>query len=174
MTPEQTLHSTDMDVCKLCHDDNWNDQELTDDTQAYIRIAIQMSESQSDTGANRHLTNMKHAIKECQPVSPFSIGTIEEHSSVTVMGKGFTSIQTTDPRNPLIYETLCSPKASGSVFSPEKYAADNKSTIDSWYQYGHVTNKKGAIQFFKDDKLVATIPLYRRNGLWCMKISSPE
>ena len=133
-----------------------------------------MNESQSDTGANRHLTNMKHVIKEYQPVPPFSIGTIEEHSSITVTGKGYTSIQTTDPDNPLIYETLHSPKASGSAFSPEKYAADNKSTIDSWCQYGHVTNKMGAMRFFKQDKVITTIPLYRRNGLWCMKISKPE
>ena len=83
-----------------------------------------------------------------------------------VTGKGYASIQTTNPKQPLIYETLYSAKASGSVFSPEKYASDNKDQIDFWCQWG--TNEKGmgAIVFYdstKQPKII--IPLYRRNGL---------
>lgn len=173
-----------MDVCKLCHEDDnitQTDHVNTDspidsqaNSQAHIRTAYQMSESQSDTGANRHPTNVKHMTKECQPVTPFSIDTIEGHSSITVMGKGHASIQTTGPDEPLICKTLHSPKASGSAFCPEKCAADNESTIDSWHQCGHVTNKLDAMQFFKNDKTTSTTPSHRRNRLWHMKMSNPE
>ena len=108
-------------------------------------------------------------------MKPFSIGTIEEDSSIMVTGKGMTSIQTTDPNQPLIYETLYSAKASGSVFSPEKYASDNKEHIDFWCQWGTNTNGMGAIVFYDSNRQpTITIPLYRRNGLWYMKIAQPE
>ena len=68
-------------------------------------------------------------IANFEPCTPFPIGTIEENATVTVMGRGMTSIKTTNPSKPLEYETLYSPKASGSVFSPQKYALDNKDKI---------------------------------------------
>ena len=86
-----------------------------------------------------------------------------------------TSMQTDDPQKPLIYETLYSPKASGSVFSPEKYANDNKDTIRMWSQTGDTQTRKGAIAFYGHDKNnIINIPLCQRNGLWCMKIQTPE
>ena len=86
-----------------------------------------------------------------------------------------TSIQTSDPQKPLVYETLYSPKASGSVFSPEKYANDNKDKIRMWTQVGDTRTRKGAIIFYGHDKdNIINIPLYPRNGLWYMKIQTPE
>ena len=175
MTQDQLLHSNDMDICRPCQDDE--DTTPVDNTShgAYIQVLNETHESQSDTGANRHLTNRKEVIKNFKPCEPFNIGTIEQDTTVKVTGSGMTSIQTTDPQNPLIYETLYSPKASGSVFSPEKYAHDNKDTIRMWSQIGDTQTRKGAITFYGHDKNnIINIPLYPRNGLWYMKIQTPE
>ena len=111
-------------------------------------------------------------ITNFESCAPFPIGTIEENATVTVTGKGKTSIKTTDPSKPLEYETLYSPKASGSVFSPQKYASDNKDTIRIWSQFADITNNTGGITFYgHDKKAISTIPLYPRNGLWYMKIT---
>ena len=171
MTQDQLLHSNDMDICRPCQDDE--DTTPMDNTNhgAYIRVLNKIHESQSDTGANRHLTNKKEVIKDFKPCEPFNIGTIEQDTTVKVTGSGMTSIQTDDPQKPLICETLYSPKASGSVFSPEKYANDNKDKIRMWTQVGDTRTRKGAIIFYGHDKdNIINIPLCPRNGLWCMKI----
>ena len=92
-----------------------------------------------------------------------------------VTGKGYASIQTTNPKQPLIYETLYSAKASGLVFSPEKYASDKKDHIDFWCQWGANQKGIGAIVFYDSNKQPKIIiPLYCCNSLWCMKIAQPE
>ena len=92
-----------------------------------------------------------------------------------VTGKGYASVETTDSDKPLIFETLYSAKASGSVFSPQKYAMDNKDTIDKWSQTGSTKTGRGAVAFYDhNDQLLHTIPLYPKNGLFYMKMSKPE
>ena len=85
--------------------------------------------TQSNTGANRHLSNSKDMMTNFESCIPFPIGKIEENATITVTGKGMTSIKTTDPSKPLVYKISYSPKASGLVFSPQKYALKNKDTI---------------------------------------------
>ena len=162
LTEGQNLHFTDFDV----------HAEHKDEDKAYVRLVVQQQITQSDTGANRHLSNSKDTLTDFESCYPFPIGTIEENATVTVTGKGKTSIRTTDPLKPLEYETLYSPKASGSVFSPQKYALDNKATIRIWSQFADITNNTGGITFYgHDKKAISTIPLYPRNGLWYMKIN---
>ena len=178
MTYDTSLHSCDMDICRPCHDDitvNMDNTQPEHQSDAYIRVLLKTHESQSDTGANRHLTNTKQVLKDFKICTPFTIGTIEEDATVTVTGTGITSIQTSNPTKPLVYETLYSPKASGSVFSPEKYATDNKDHIRMWSQMGDTQSRQGAIVFYNKERHPSTIiPLYPRNGLWYMKISTPE
>ena len=164
LTNDQHIHSTDMNVDRRTDENNAEG--------AYVRVLIQPQTAQSDTGANRHLSNAKHTIANYEKCTPFPIGTIEENATVTVIGKGLTSIQTTKPDVPLVYETLYSPKASGSVFSPQKYATDNKDKIRIWSQIADTTTNLGAIIFYNHNKQpFITVPLYPRNGLWYMKLN---
>jgi len=117
---------------------------------------------------------MKHVMTEYKPITPFTIGTIAASSTISVTGKGLTAIQTTDPDNPLVYETLYSPKASGSVFSPEKYASDNSHKIKTWSQFGCKQGVGGIVFYDHNDKATIKIPLSRKNGLWYMKITKPK
>ena len=153
-----------------------NKEEYADNnSQAYIRVLISHNESQSDTGANRHLTNSKALLRDFQPCDPFPIGTIENEAAIHVTGKGITSVATTNHTKPLVYETLYSADASGSVFSPQKYATDNKQSVGWWSQFAETKSQNGAIVFFDHDrKPITTIPLYPRNGLFYMKISQPR
>ena len=167
--------STDMDAIKADDDKTVETENTSTDSRGFIRLLNYNNKSQSDTGANQHLTNIKHVIQSFTPMKPFSIGTIDKDSLIMVTGKGYTSIKTTNPQKPLIYETLYSAKASGSVFSPEKYASDNKDHIDFWCQWGTNGKGMGAIVFYGfDRKPKIIIPLYRRKGLWYMKIAQPE
>ena len=118
---------------------------------------------------------MKHVMQSFTPIKPFSIGTIDKDSLIMVTGKGCTSIQTTNPQKPLMCETFHSAKASGSVFSPEKHASNNNDQIDFWCQWGTNNKGMGAIVFHDlDKKPKIIIPLYRRCGLWHIKIAQPE
>ena len=119
LTEGQQIHFTDFDV----------QSEDKEDNKAFIRLFVQPQITQNNKGANQHLSNSKDMITDFEPCNPFPIGTIEENTTVTVMGRGMTSIKTTYPFKPLVYETLYSPKASGLVFSPQKYALDNKDKI---------------------------------------------
>ena len=102
-------------------------------------------------------------------------GTMEHEAAIQVTGKGTTSIATTDSTAPLVYETLYSADASGSVFSPQKYANDNKDKIGWWSQFAETKSQNGAIMFFDHNpNPLTTIPLYPRNGLFYMKMSQPE
>ena len=129
-------------------------------------------QTQSDTGANRHLTNNRDLIQDFQQCEPFSVNSIEQSGAVTVTGSGLASIQTTNPDQPLTYPTLYSANAAGSVFSPDRYAMDNRDTIKRWCQIGDTTTRQGAVIFYSHAKTpqpLVTIPLYPRNGLWYMK-----
>ena len=175
MTTDQILHSSDIDMCHPCTDDDTTGTDnTTNDSDAHACLLVQNVESQSDAGANRHLTNMKHAMTNCKAMTPFTIGTMAESSTTSATGKGFTATQTTDPDHPLAYETLCSPKASGSVFSPEKHASDNSHRMKTWSQFG-CEQGVGAIVFCDHtDTAIIKIPLSRKNGLWCMKTTKPK
>ena len=129
MTQEQLPHSINTDMCRPCHEDDTTTPVDNLGHRTCMRVSMETHKSQSDAGANRHLTNRKEVIKDFKPCTPFNMGTIEEDTTVKVTGSGTTSMQTMDPQKPLIHETLCSPKASGSAFSPEKHANNNKDVI---------------------------------------------
>ena len=157
------------------HNDFHTSQDQNDNTQAFIRVLISKEESQSNTGANRHLTNSKTLLQNFHQCEPFPIRTIEHEAAIQVTGKGMTSITTTDLTAALVYETLYSADASGSVFSPQKYANDNKDKIGWWSKFADTKSQNSAIVFFNHNcNPLTMIPLYPRNGLFYMKMSQPE
>ena len=83
LTEGQQIHFTDFDV----------QSEDKDDNKAFIRLVVQPQITQSNTGANQHLSNSKDMITNFEPCTPFPIGTIEENATVTVTGRGMTLIK---------------------------------------------------------------------------------
>ena len=113
VTTEQIPHLTDMDICGPCKDEDTVQTGSTQtDSHAHTRPIVHTNESQSDAGANGHLTNMRHVIKTCQTVPPFSIGTIEENSSITVTGKMMCINSNNGPRTTIgVWNIIAQPKS---------------------------------------------------------------
>ena len=135
-----------------------------------------MTQEQIDISlTQRHCFGISNNCWKFHWCEPFPIGTIKNEAAIQVAGQGTTSIATTDLTAPLVYETLYSADASGSVFSPQKYANDNKHKIGWWSQLAETKSQNGAIVFFDHNPNCLTmIPLYHRNGLFYMKMSQPE
>ena len=140
-----------------------------------VRVLLASPNLQSDTGANRHLTDDKTLLVNYKEITPFTIGTINKDSTsaVEVIGVGELPIPTTTGtmERPKVYY---SPNASGSVFSPDRYVLETNRYY-SWAQHGCPSTGIGAIIFYAENKdVLTTIPLYPRNGLWYMKVAPPQ
>ena len=97
----------------------------------------------------------------------FGISNNVNHSLSELSETRQPSIATTDLTAPLVYETLYTADASGSVFSPQKYAPDNKHKIGWWSQFAETKSQNGVIVFFDHNcNPLTTIPLNPRNGLF--------
>ena len=128
---------------------------------------------QSDTGANRNITDDKSLLTNFQEIKPFSIGTINSSSTVQVTGKGEMVIPTTNGKS-ITTSVYYSADASGSVFSPDRFV-DETPGFYTWAQLGCPSQGLGHIWLIKEDGTDSRcIPLHHRNNLWYMRVTKPD
>ena len=94
------------------------DSPVTADTPVANHVcSFSEKTTQGDSGANRGVTNNKDLLHDYQAIKPFGIGTIGPET-ILVIGVGYIDLPTLGKGFERI-KTYYSPKASGSVMSPD-------------------------------------------------------
>jgi hypothetical protein len=128
--------------------------------------------AQADSGANRAITDnlsLLHHMRQLE--QPFPVGSIDSGNKIHCTAIGELHLLTeegTIEQFPCFY---CA-QSAGTVISPD-HKCTTSSHITKWEQDGDTRTGRGAIRFRNpQDTVVATLPTYRRNGLWYTELSA--
>ena len=135
-------------------------------------IYSQDTPAQADSGANRAITdnisllhNMRHLDK------PFPVGSIDADNKIycTAIGE-FQLITEEGGIEP--FPCFYCEQSAGTVISPD-HKCTTSSHITKWEQDRDTRTGRGAIPFCNpQNAIIATLPTFRRNGLWYTEISA--
>jgi hypothetical protein len=136
------------------------------------QIRSHVTDAQADSGANRAITDnldILHNIR--QMLKPYPVGSIDVDTKLycTAIGELRLCTQEGQIEN---FPCLYSAQSAGTVISP-----DNKCTtsphLTQWEQVGDTISGTGVIRFRnRHEDIVATLPTYRRNGLWFTQLTA--
>jgi hypothetical protein len=136
------------------------------------QIRSQSTDAQADSGANRAITdNLEILHNTRQMAKPYPVGSIDSANKLYCTAIGELRLCTKEGKIEN-FPCLYSAQSAGTVISP-----DNKCTtlphLTQWEQVGDTITGTGAIRFRnKYEELVATLPTYRRNGLWYTQLTA--
>jgi hypothetical protein len=151
--------------------------DTTDLSQATIPVVCKIyshaTPAQADSGANRAITdNMSLLHNMRQLDKPFPVGSIDAENKIYCTAIGELQLLTEEGGLELFPCFYCA-QSAGTVISPD-HKCTTSGHITKWEQDGDTRTGRGAIRFRnpKND-IVATLPTFRRNGLWYTELSAP-
>jgi hypothetical protein len=133
---------------------------------------LQAIHVQADSGANRAITDDISILHNArQMLKPYPVGSIDAATKLYCTAIGELHLCTKEGRIEK-FPCLYSAQSAGTVISP-----DNKCTtspyLTRWEQLSDTLSGKGLIRFRnRHDSIVATLPTFRKNGLWYTKLSA--
>ena len=129
--------------------------------------------AQSETGANRALTNDHTLLTVFPAITPFPIGTIGP-KPIMATYRGIMNL----PMIEGLYEgftTYYSTYASGSVISPDCHVSKSNGQLQRWIQWGDTDTGNGSM-IFLDRQLqkIVTLKMYRTNDLCYARVGNGQ
>ena len=148
-----------------------------EDTTIMVPIICQIqsqqtTDAQADSGANRAITDNLSVLHHTrQMLKPYPVGSIDWANKLYCTAIGELHLRTKEGRIEQ-FPCLYSAQSAGTVISP-----DNKCTtsthLTQWEQVGDTVTERGAIRFRnQEEDIVATLPTYRKNGLWYTELAA--
>ena len=157
------------------HTDTANDAP-TDTATVTIPVVCKIyshaTPAQADSGANRAITDnisLLHNVKQLD--KPFPVGSIDADNRIYCTAMGELQLLTEEggmEQFPCFY---CA-QSAGTVISPDHKCTTSRH-ITKWEQDGDTSTGRGAIRFRNPHhEIVATLPTFRRNGLWFTELAA--
>jgi hypothetical protein len=136
------------------------------------KIYSQATPAQADSGANRAITDDMSLLHNTRQLEkPFPVGSIDADNKIYCTAIGELHLLTeegTIEQFPCFY---CA-QSAGTVISPD-HKCTTSNHITKWEQDGDTRTGRGAIRFRNpQNAIVATLPTFRRNGLWYTELAA--
>ena len=130
--------------------------------------------AQGDSGANRALTNGHTLLTDFTLINPFPIRTIGPKPIMATQHRGIMRLPTIKGGHEG-FTTYNSKDSSRSVISLDRHVSESNERLQQWIQYGDIDSGNGSMIFLDNDlRKVATVKMYRTNGLWYARASNDK
>ena len=133
-----------------------------------LPFVIRNNRIQSDTGANRCVSDQKHIMTNYHDIEPYHVGGIEaDEIAITCTGAGLIPWYSEEGilnLVPCLYSSQC----DGTLITPTNVVESNSEKYHSFVIDSNCDNGTGTLKIIhKDGDSHATYPVTRSNGLWC-------
>jgi hypothetical protein len=128
--------------------------------------------AQADSGANRAITDDASLLHNRRQLEkPFPVGSIDAENKIYCTAIGELHLLT-EERIVEQFSCFYCAQSAGTVISSDHHCTTT-AHITKWEQKGDTNTGKGYICFLDcQDDIVATLPTYRRNGLWYNELNA--
>jgi hypothetical protein len=136
------------------------------------KIYTQATPAQADSGANRAITDNASLLHNLRQLDkPFPVGSIDADNKIYCTAIGELQLLTEEGGLELFPCFYCA-QSAGTVISPD-HKCTTSGHIMKWEQEGDTRTGRGAIRFRNpQNDIVATLPTFRRNGLWYTELAA--
>ena len=123
---------------------------------------------QSDSGANRNVTNQKELLIHYKSIKPYSISGVNQDAAgnIECVGEG-DMILRTDGNRTMLIRTLHSPNSSGTIISPTAVAKQYSHRYSGWILETDCVAGVGSLKLLCRNGIQSDeFTLYSNNDLW--------
>ena len=134
---------------------SWRNQKLQSQYEAKITSAIKnngiyrttIDTAQSDSGANRSVTNQKHLLINFKEIPPYAIkGVNDEEAAIHCTGIGYLPWKA-DTGEILLIQCLYCKESAGTIISPSSVNLQYQDKYDGWVMETNFDSKHGQLTF---------------------------
>ena len=154
---------------------SWRNQKLQSQYEAKITSAIKnngiyrttIDTAQSDSGANRSVTNQKHLLINFKEIPPYAIkGVNDEEAAIHCTGIGYLPWKA-DTGEILLIQCLYCKESAGTIISPSSVNLQYQDKYDGWVMETNFDSKHGQLTFNARDGVNHLVfSAYSDNNLW--------
>lgn len=123
---------------------------------------------QSDSGANRNVTNRKSLLLNYKPLNSYTVSSINanDDGGIKCIGEGDMIIRTDDNRIIMIH-ALYTPESSGTIISPNAIVRQYKHVYSGWIVETNCEERYGTLRLLCKNGIQSdNFQLYENNDLW--------
>ena len=138
-----------------------------------LKLILQL---QSDSGANRNVTNEKSFLQQYRTIKLYSISGINENPSadISCIGYGFMPLTSTRRNNNIMIKVLHCPNCSGTIVSPTAIITQFIDHYQGWNISTNCDTGLGTLRLlYHNGVQLDEFPLQKHNDLWYHSGFSP-